>query len=115
MCKPRNPYGTDQREPSFIASKLDVYWMDDSSNENLGDELFKGNAGKSWHIMGTIDENLTGFPRNHNNGIVKDPYGRTLDPKLVEVAFTRSDLAFSGWGYWSTYRIYSTSFELKYE
>lgn len=117
MAKGRNPFGSDGLAPNFIASQVDVYYLDDSNNENAFDELFKSSASaNNWVFIGTIDEQLTSFKRNHNTGIVRDPYGRLVESDRVEVAFTRSDADdfTNAWGYWSTYRIYSTSFNLSY-
>lgn len=114
LAKGRLPFAQDGQYPNYIASKIDLFYLDDN-NENKFDELFKNkNEGNKWVFIGTIDEKLTGFKRNHNNGLVRDPYGGLVEKDRIEVAFTRSDLSESDWGYWSTYRIYSTAFKLPY-
>ena len=115
MVKGKMPYSPDGESPNFIASTLIVYYMTLSGNENPADELFKGVGARNWRLVGEIGESLTGFKRNHNAGLVTDPYGHLLpNAKNIEVALTRSDLANGIWGYLSTYRIYSTSLELPY-
>lgn len=115
MVKGKMPYSPDGESPNFIASTLVVYYMNLSGNENPADELFKGANAKNWRLVGEIGESLTGFKRNHNAGLVTDPYGHLLaDTDFIEVALTRSDLANGIWGYLSTYRIYSTSLKLTY-
>ena len=115
LAKGRLPFAQDGQYPNYIASKIDLFYLDDSENENKFDELFKSKAeAKDWVFIGTIDEKLTGFKRNHNNGLVRDPFGGLVEKDRIEVAFTRSDLSESDWGYWSTYRIYSTAFKLPY-
>ena len=105
----------DDRSPNYIASQVDVYYLDDSGNENRFDEIFKeSNNARDWVLMGSIGEEQTGFPRNHNTGLVTDPYGELVESDRIEVAFTRSDLSPADWGYWSTYRIYSTAVPLTY-
>ena len=114
LAKGRLPFAQDGQYPNYIASKIDLFYLDDN-NENKFDELFKNkNEANKWVFIGTIDEKLTGFKRNHNNGLVRDPYGGLVETDRIEVAFTRSDLSESDWGYWSTYRIYSTAFKLPY-
>ena len=115
MVKGRQPFGKDGKTPNFIADTLDVYAMDDSASTNRYDEVFKGNNANDWVKIGTIDESLTGFARNHNAGFVTDPYGCLIEKDRVEVAFTRSDYGEStDWSYLTTYRIYSTSIGLTY-
>ncbi|HBF68368.1 MAG TPA: hypothetical protein DDW20_03505 [Firmicutes bacterium] len=115
LAKGRSPFAKDGQYPNFIADQIDVFYLDDSGNENPFDELFKSQSeARDWKFIGTINEKLTGFKRNHNTGLVRDPYGRLVEKDRIEVAFTRSDLSDSDWGYLSTYRIYSTAFKLPY-
>lgn len=114
MIKGRLPNGSDGQSPNFIADKLDVYYLDDSESNNKFDEVFKGNNAKDWVKLGTIDSSLTGFPRNHNSCFVTDPYGSLVEQDRIETCFSVSEYSDSIWGYLSTYRLYSTSIELKY-
>ena len=114
LSKPRQYFGTDGKNPSFIADTTDVYYIDDTEGNSVGDVLFAGNnTSKIWKHIGSIDAKLTGFLRNHNSGLITDPYGRIDVSKNIGVAFTRSDEETGGvWSYLSTYRIYVTSFAL---
>ena len=114
MIKGRLPNGSDGKTPNFIADKLDVYYLDDSESKNKFDEVFKGNNAKDWIKLGTIDSSLTGFPRNHNSCFVTDAYGSLVEQDRIETCFSVSEYSDSIWGYLSTYRLYSTSIELKY-
>ena len=114
VSKPRQYFGTDGKNPSFIADTTDVYYIDDTEGTQVGDVLFAGNnTSKIWKYIGSVDQSLTGFLRNHNSGLITDAYGRIDATKNVGVAFTRSDEETGGvWSYLSTYRIYATGLAL---
>ena len=114
LAKPRQFFGTDNKAPDFIADTIDLYYIDDTEGTNVGDVLFAGNnTTKIWKSFATVDQSLTGFLRNHNTGLITDPYGRIDATNNVGVAFTRSDEQTGGtWSYLSTYRIYATGFKL---
>lgn len=118
MVKPRQYFGSDGIEPSFIADTLDVYYIDDTEGNSVGDVLFAGNnTTKSWKSLGSIDKSLTGFLRNHNSGLITDPYGHVDATDNLGVSFTRSDENQGiDWSHLSTYRLYETalSFPKKY-
>lgn len=114
MVKGRQPNGKDGMSPNFIADTLDVYYLDDSESKNKFDEVFRGNNAKDWVKLGTINKDLTGFPRNHNSCFVTDGYGSLVESDRIEVCFAVSEYNDSIWGYLSTYRLYSTSIGLKY-
>lgn len=44
----------------------------------------------AWMPLGDIGQELTGFTRNHNAGLVRDDSGRIVSPHGVEVVFTDS-------------------------
>lgn len=113
LAKPRQFQGLDGKSPDFIADTIDVYYLDDTEGTGVGDVLFAGNnSAKTWKSIGEINQNLTGFLRNHNTGLITDEYGGIDSSKgRVGVAFTRSDEGTSSnWSYLSTYRIYATAF-----
>ena len=114
MAKPRQYFGTDNKSPNFVADTIDVYYIDDTEGTKVGDVLFAGNnTSKFWKSVGEVNQSLTGFLRNHNTGLITDPYGRIDATKNVGVAFTRSDEETGGtWSYLSTYRIYATGLAL---
>lgn len=114
VAKPRQYFGTDGKSPGFVADTIDVYYIDDTEGTNVGDVLFAGNnTSKIWKSVGSVDKSLTGFLRNHNTGLITDPYGHIDATKNIGVAFTRSDEENGGtWSYLSTYRIYATGLAL---
>lgn len=115
LVKGKIPYSPDGNSPAFIADKLVVYYMDLSKSSKPTDELFKGNNASNWRLLGEIGYEQTGFMRNHNAGLLTDPYGHLIEnTDFIEVALTRSDIANSEWNWLSTYRIYSLSLPLTY-
>jgi hypothetical protein len=113
MIKGRQHYGTDGKEPSFIADTLDVYYIDDTEKDGVGEVIFAGNnTTKQWKLIGSIGQDLTGFLRNHNSGFITNEYGHLLNTDSLPVAFTRSDESKGGgtqWSFLCTYRIYETA------
>lgn len=106
----------DTESPDFIASaNIFAYFAEFSNVENYepGSTLFSP-MGQSWSIITRIDESISGYPRNHNMGILTDPYGWIIDPNNIEVAYAVSILADgNGWWYWSTYRLFLTQIAIK--
>lgn len=113
MAKPRQFFGTDGKSPSFIADTIDVYYIDDTEGSKIGDVLFAGkNTTKIWKLIGSVNESLTGFLRNHNTGLVTDEYKRIDSSSPLGVLFTRGDEDRGGqWSYLSTYRLYITALD----
>ena len=91
VVRGRHPF--DRSVPEFIASELQVAMYD-----RAYDDL----AGGRWEVIGGVTPGQTGWPRNHNASIVKDEYGRLLDPGRVAIAFS---VAHTGPGYLWTYRV----------
>lgn len=113
MAKPRQFFGTDGKSPNFIADTIDVYYIDDTEGSEIGDVLFAGkNTTKIWKLIGSVNESLTGFLRNHNTGLVTDEYKRIDSSSPLGVLFTRGDEDRGGqWSYLSTYRLYITALD----
>lgn len=111
LAKPRQYF--DSKAPG-VANIIDVYYLEDTEGTKVGDVLFAGNnTAKVWKQIGYIDQELTGFLKNHNTGLITDEYGYIDATKNVGVAFTRSDEETNGiWSSLSTYRIYATGFKL---
>ena len=111
MVKGRQPFGTDGKSPSIVADTLDVYYIEDTEGTNVGDVLFAGNnTDKQWKLIGSINQETTGFLRNHNAGLITDAYGHYINNGRIGVAFTRSDEGHSSdWSFLCSYRIYATS------
>lgn len=115
MAKGRSPFGEDGLTPNFIASQVDVYYLDASSYENPFDIFFDNNRTSKWTFIGTIDQKLSGYPRNHNTGLITNAYGELYGDNKIGVAFTSSQYGSSAaMSYLKTYRIFVTSFTLPY-
>jgi hypothetical protein len=67
--------------PSFITSQLAVLSISSSSLEN---------GGGKWQVEAVIGPQTTGFPRNHNAGLIKTVDGTIADSGKLSVVFTRS-------------------------
>lgn len=104
-----HPNPTDQ-SPDFIAGKFRLTYISDTpktaENHQVGDVFFSP-AGKSWSTMAVVGEEQTGFPRNHNTGLVTDAFGWMLGGNQVETMFAMSR---TGSNYLWTYRIYGYTF-----
>ena len=99
-----------ENEPSFVSVGSIIGSIDMDIEQNLG-ELFADKRGYSWAKLGQIDHGKTGFFRNHNCGIITDPYGHLFNDGKIEIAYTMSELNYPNYSLW-TYRIYKTSFDL---
>ncbi len=112
MVKGRQFFGRDHIAPDMVADTLDVYYIEDTEGTNPGDIFFAGNnTTKQWKLIDTINEEKTGFLRNHNSCLITDPYGHHIQGEgKIGIGFTRSDKGEStNWSYLSTYRVYATS------
>lgn len=113
MAKGRSPFGGDGQTPNFIADTVDVYFVDASSYDNPFDIFFDNGRTKGWERIGSITKALSGYPRNHNTGLVTDAYGHMYRTDRIGVAFTSSQYgSVSAMTYLKTYRIFITTFLL---
>lgn len=97
----RHPYGPSL--PDIIASELQVF--------KGSPEIVYNPEGK-WTTVADIGEFETGYPRNHNAGIVTDIYGNLVSDKEVEVVFTSCQLGAHSQTLW-TYRLHGYTVNLK--
>jgi len=98
---------SDGRLPNFIADYVQVCATSWSA-------LRKG-AG-SWKILGEVDAERTGWPRNHNATIVKDAWGRVQAGRELTLAVSVAeayDVLPPEFGWLWTYRVALVSFALK--
>lgn len=114
MVKAKHPYVDDDLTPTFISSSLILYMLDLSGGENLIDKIFSADSSTKWEYIGEIDSSISGFPRNHNPGLVTDAFGFILTDKKLDVIFSTSITNDDFWTYLSTYRLYQTSIPLSY-
>ena len=95
---------------NWIAGSNTLYYTSLSKTDSF-DSLFKQ---FTWASVGTINKSGTGFPRNHNAGILTDEYGWIISFDEVPVVYTKSDYAtdYPDWnkgGQWPalhTYRLH---------
>ncbi len=101
-----HPYPNDG-DPAFVTAYFSLSYIPEAGN--VGD-LFtsvKNMQGKSWTNLLTLGPKDTGFPRNSNCGIVRDPYGWIPENGKVEVVYSISK--WLGWSpdyYAWSYRMY---------
>ncbi|WP_143174023.1 glycoside hydrolase family protein [Streptoalloteichus hindustanus] len=87
----QGPYPPDA--PNYISSQLEIVSIDGASIWN---------GGGTWKVEGRITPASTGFPRNHNPGILRNIYGMLPESGLLTAVFTKSragDFPDSLWSY----------------
>jgi hypothetical protein len=70
--------------PNFISTSVQIVSI-------AGGSVWGG--GGEWKVEGTLNAAVTGFPRNHNAGLLRTVYGILPNPNQVEVYFADSDAA----------------------
>lgn len=80
MVLPRHPF--DPELPSFVESELQL-----ASMKAEGVWQKKG----AWQVIGGVTPADTGYPRNHNAGLVRTEYGALPDPHRLEVVFAAAE------------------------
>ena len=111
----------EDHEGSWYPSDGGVNWISGSNtlfytsglatDTYISDTLFRSYA---WSKVSTIGPSQTGFPRNHNCGILTDEYGWIINYEVIPVVYTMAQLAsdYPGWnkgGQWPslhTYRVH---------
>jgi len=46
----------------------------------------------TWTVLGHVNATHSGKARNHNSGILRDPYGGLIGPDAITVMFCASDI-----------------------
>lgn len=111
MAKGRSPYGSDGQTPNFIADTVDLFSVDASAYDNPFDIFFDSERTEKWHLVNSVDKAKSGYPRNHNTGLVTDEYGHMYKSDRIGVAFTSSQYgSTSAMTYLKTYRIFLITF-----
>lgn len=82
--------------PNFIASHFRVTYFDGSGDFSA----------VKWQTLATVGPDKTGFPRNHNTGVLRDAYGHLPSAGYLTVYYTKSDTGQREWDWLGTYRIY---------
>lgn len=74
-----HPYPTDN--PNYIVSRVQLVSISARA-------MWTGQG--AWRVEGAVTPALTGFPRNHDAGLVRSLYGWLPNPRSVTVAFASS-------------------------
>ncbi len=85
--------------PDFIASELLIPCIDAIA-------IWSGSG--TWEVLAHINSGHSGFPRNHNSGILRNAYGVIPDPAKLSVIFAVSAEA-TGWDWLGSYRLHTIS------
>jgi hypothetical protein len=96
-------------EPTFINSTVRVLRYSPAiAPDDLGKVTFQDGA---WDQVALITSADSGFPRNHNPGLVHDPYGWALSPDTLDVLYSVSEVGKPNNSLW-TYRIHRLTIDL---
>lgn len=93
--RPQHPF--DPEYPDFISSTLQVATIP-------GSAIWSGSG--TWSVIGHLDSSYSGKPRNHNAGIMRNPYGQIISPSTLYVIQSVSDLQVSGFDWLWSYDLY---------
>ncbi|RLF05350.1 MAG: hypothetical protein DRJ64_05695, partial [Thermoprotei archaeon] len=96
VSRSRHPW--DSECPDFISSEVQVACID-------GDSIWAGFG--SWNVLGEVGSSQSGFPRNHNSGIMRNPYGYLPDFNSIRVIFAVGETTCNGLDWLWTYRLHS--------
>ncbi|MDR2504480.1 MAG: hypothetical protein LBD16_00090 [Oscillospiraceae bacterium] len=96
-------------EPTFINSTVRVLrYTPAIEPDELRDLTFSAGA---WEQVALITSADSGFPRNHNPGLVHDPYGWALSSDALDVLYSVSEVKQPSNSLW-TYRIHRLTVDL---
>jgi len=96
VSRARHP--NDTSSPDFISSELQI--------ASINYQCFLGGTG-SWNVLGHINSDQSGFPRNHNSGILRNGYGYLPENRLTVIFTVGIEAGGMDW-LWS-YRLHSTT------
>ncbi len=77
-------------EPTFISSNLRILTFSQSQSPDTMEVFFAGTENAKWRTLATIGAKETGYPRNHNAGLLSDPYGWLPDSDMLHVLYSTS-------------------------
>lgn len=114
MLKSKYPYNSDGLQPDFICESLILYMMDLSGTSDIAEGIFNPSSRNVWSHVTDINSTLSGFPRNHNGGIVTDPYGMILTDAYIDVDYAVCVTSNDFWTRLTSYRIYESRIALSH-
>ena len=112
MLKSKYPYNSDGLTPDFICESLVLYMMDLSGTDDIADGIFNPTSNNIWKHVSDVNSTMSGFPRNHNGGIVTDPYGKILSDQSLDVIYAVCVTSNDFWTRLTSYRLYQSTIEL---
>lgn len=83
--------GKRLEEPRYISDAFPVLRAKLNGKDLSTPPLF--NSDYTWEVLAVIGQNETGYPKNHNPGLLSDIYGHLSNPATLTCAYTTSDLA----------------------
>lgn len=92
-------------EPTFITSNLRILRFSQTLPPENMDQFFIHDITERWHTVQLIGRNDTGYPRNHNAGLLTDPYGWIEAGEDLQVLYSTSLTKQPSNSLW-TYRIH---------
>lgn len=99
-------------EPTIISQAFPIEYLNLNVNESfVGETLFDGTI-YQWNVHEFVGEGVSGFARNHNPGLITDPYGWLISPNQLPVIYTVSILDSESygrnaqWAHLHSYRLY---------
>lgn len=98
-------------EPTFISSNLRIMRFSQALPPAQMADFFVDDGTAHWETLGTISRADTTFPRNHNAGLLTDPYGWIQADESLQVLYSVSLTREANNSLW-TYRIHPYTFEL---
>lgn len=105
-----HPINAEDGNPTFVSSHNQLVYINEAAGVSKPFGTVFG-AGYLWRSAGYIGPAQTGFQRNHNMGLVTDPYGWTLCPDEIPLVYTMSMLDRPNNSLW-TYRLHGYVFEV---
>lgn len=102
----------DPGSPTFISSNLRVLRFSQQCFPGEMEGFFVQDMYARWNTVKSIGKKDTGFPRNHNAGLLSDPYGWLADEEALQVFYAVSDVGKPSDSLW-TYRIHQYTVPLK--
>lgn len=99
-------------EPTFISSNLRILSYSQQQSVATMADFFVSEPSASWTTLSLIGTKDTGYPRNHNAGLLSDPYGWMVEPNTLHVLYSVSLTNEPSNSLW-TYRIHKYDIPLE--
>lgn len=99
-------------EPTFISSNLRILSFSQLLPSDRMVDFFVSQHNAEWYTLATINSKDTGYPRNHNAGLLSDPYGWMVDSDTLQVLYSVSLTNEPSNSLW-TYRIHKYKIPLQ--